>query len=178
MSFPKDELEALWAPWRVEYFRVGGAKGDFLSEAAQSQEDAAHLVVRRAKQAFLIMNRYPYAVGHMMAVPYRKVAELAELNDQERLELFELAIVAQELLRKVVKAQGFNLGFNLGRCAGAGVIDHLHLHIVPRWEGDNNFMPVLADTRVLPEALESLYRKLREAGGGDVPAGSEDRTAP
>ena len=93
------------------------------------------------------MNRYPYAVGHLMAVPYRKVADLAELSEQEKLELLDLASHAQRLLREVVKAQGFNIGLNLGRAAGAGVVDHLHLHIVPRWEGDNNFMPVLSGAR-------------------------------
>ena len=109
------------------------------------------------------MNRYPYTVGHLMAVPYRKVAELSDLADGEKLELLELAEFGQRLLRETVKAQGFNIGLNLGKCAGAGVADHLHLHIVPRWEGDNNFMPVLADTRVLPEALEGLYAKLCNA---------------
>ena len=108
-----------------------------------------------------MLNRYPYAVGHMMAVPYRKVSELGELTAEESLELFELAAHAQNLLRKALNAQGFNVGFNFGKCAGAGVVDHLHLHIVPRWEGDNNFMPVLAGVHVLPESLESVYGKLR-----------------
>jgi ATP adenylyltransferase len=156
------ELSALWAPWRVEYYQAA-ATPDFLLEAAQATDDAAHLVVCRRKSAFLIMNKYPYAVGHMMAVPYRKVAELSALTDGEKLEILELAERGQMLLREVVKAQGFNLGLNLGKCAGAGFADHLHLHIVPRWEGDNNFMPVLSDTRILTEALDSLYLKLREA---------------
>ena len=154
-----NELSALWAPWRVEYFQAG-ATPDFLLEAARTTDDAAHLVVARRAHTFLIMNRYPYAVGHMMAVPNRKVGDIAALTSEERLELWELAEHAQLLLRETIRAQGFNVGLNLGKCAGAGVVDHLHLHIVPRWEGDNNFMPVLADTRVLPEALDSLYRKL------------------
>ena len=156
------ELSALWAPWRVEYYQAASTP-DFLLEAARATDDAAHLVVCRRKSAFLIMNKYPYAVGHMMAVPYRKVAELSALTDGEKLEILELAERGQMLLREVVKAQGFNLGLNLGKCAGAGFADHLHLHIVPRWEGDNNFMPVLSDTRILTEALDSLYLKLREA---------------
>lgn len=156
------ELSALWSPWRVEYFKAG-ATPDFLLEAAHTTDDAAHLVVSRRKNSFLMMNRYPYAVGHMMAVPYRKVADLSALTDGEKLELLELAELAQKLLREVIRAQGFNVGLNLGKCAGAGVADHLHLHIVPRWEGDNNFMPVLADTRILPEALDSMYAKLTEA---------------
>ncbi len=156
------ELSALWAPWRVEYFKASGSP-DFLTNAAHAMEDRAHLVVARRKNCFLLMNRYPYAVGHMMAVPYRKVEELSDLGQGEQLELWELAIHAQGLLRRTVRAQGFNIGLNLGRCAGAGVADHLHLHIVPRWEGDNNFMPVLANTRVLPDALEALYDRLMAA---------------
>lgn len=155
-----DELSVLWAPWRVEYFKTNAGTADFLLAAAQATDDAAHLVVARRAHTFLIMNRYPYAVGHLMAVPNRKVADLGALSTEEKLELWELAELGQQLLREVVRAQGFNLGLNLGKCAGAGVADHLHLHIVPRWEGDNNFMPVLADTRVLPEALEMLYARL------------------
>src|SRR5271168_3574601 len=132
MSYP-DDLKNLWAPWRVEYFSIDRSH-DFLTEAAQASDDAAHLVVARRRNTFLIMNRFPYAVGHMMAVPYRKVADIADLTGQERLELWELAAHAQKLLRKVVSAHGFNIGLNLGKCAGAGYAGHLHLHIVPRWE--------------------------------------------
>jgi ATP adenylyltransferase len=155
-----EELSALWAPWRVEYFKTNTGSPDFLLAAAQATDDAPHLVVARTAHCFLIMNRYPYAVGHLMAVPNRKVAELSTLTTEEKLELFELAELGQKLLRTVVRAQGFNVGLNLGKCAGAGVADHLHLHVVPRWEGDNNFMPVLADTRILPEALDALYSRL------------------
>jgi len=155
-----DELSALWAPWRVEYFKQNTGAPDFLLAAAHTQDDPAHLVVARRAHSFLIMNRFPYAVGHLMAVPNRKVAELAGLTTDERLELWELAELGQRILRETVRAQGFNVGLNLGKCAGAGVADHLHLHIVPRWEGDNNFMPVLADTRILPEALDALYTRL------------------
>jgi ATP adenylyltransferase len=162
MSDPADTIRSIWAPWRVEYFQ-SDRSCDFLSEAAQSNDDASHLVVTRRKATFLMMNRYPYAVGHMMAVPYRRAAGIEELTEGERAELWELAIVAQELLRSVIRAEGFNIGLNLGACAGAGVLDHLHLHIVPRWAGDNNFMPVLAGTRVMPEALSALYAKLAEA---------------
>lgn len=158
-----EDYSALWAPWRAEYFSKEGSP-DFLLEAAQTSDDAAHLVVARRKNTFLLMNRYPYAVGHMMAVPYRKTAELSDLTDGEKLELWELAEHAQRLLRATIRAQGFNVGLNLGACAGAGAADHLHLHIVPRWAGDHNFMPVLAGTRVLPEALDALYAKLMAAG--------------
>ena len=157
-----EELSALWAPWRVEYF-TAKSEPDFLLAAANATDDRAHLVVARTPHCFLIMNRYPYAVGHLMAVPCRKLADIADLTDAERTELWSLAILGQKLLRTTVRAQGFNIGLNLGRCAGAGIVDHVHLHIVPRWEGDNNFMPVLAGTRVLPEALERLYEKLLAA---------------
>src|SRR6058998_3500832 len=151
-EFPKKELETLWAPWRVEYFEKEPRELNFLSEAAQASDDAAHLVITRRKNAFLMMNRYPYAVGHLMAVPYRKVVEL-----------WNLVVHAQALLRAATKAQGFNIGLNMGECAGAGVTDHLHIHIVPRWSGDTNFMPIIAGTRVLSEGLRALYDKLMEA---------------
>ena len=158
MPFP-DSLEALWAPWRVEYYSIDKSR-DFLADAACATDDRAHLVIRRSKDTFLILNRFPYAVGHMMAVPYRKVADIAELTEGERLELWDQAAYAQALLRKVVRAEAFNVGLNLGKAAGAGVADHLHLHIVPRWEGDCNFMPVLGNVRVMTEALDSLWEKL------------------
>jgi ATP adenylyltransferase len=160
MEFPKAEIEALWCPWRVEYFELEKRNLNFLSEAAQANDDAAHLVVTRRKNVFLMMNRYPYAVGHLMVVPYRKTAEFSSLGEGEILELWALAAHAQALLRETMKAQGFNLGLNLGTPAGAGVADHLHLHIVPRWEGDTNFMPVLGRTRLLSEGLQTLYEKL------------------
>ncbi len=163
MEFPKAEIEALWCPWRVEYFELEDRNPNFLSEAAQASDDAAHLVITRRKNAFLMMNRYPYSVGHLMAVPYRKTAELSSLGENEVLELWALAVHAQRLLQATMKAQGFNLGLNLGTAAGAGVDDHLHLHIVPRWTGDTNFMPVLGRTRLLSEGLQTLYEKLMDA---------------
>jgi ATP adenylyltransferase len=163
MEFPKEEMETLWAPWRFEYFEREPRNSDFLLEAARTNDDAAHLVITRRKNAFLMMNRYPYTVGHLMAVPYRKTADPASLGDNEVLELWNLVTHSQALLRATVKAQGFNVGLNLGECAGAGVVDHLHLHIVPRWNGDTNFMPILTGTRVLSEGLRSLYDKLIDA---------------
>ena len=163
MEFPKAEIETLWCPWRVEYFEQEERDPNFMSEAAQTSDDSAHLVVARRKNAFLMMNRYPYAVGHLMAIPYRKTADASSLGDNEVLELWHLASHAQVLLRAATKAQGFNVGLNLGECAGAGVPNHLHLHIVPRWSGDTNFMPILAGTRTLSEGLRGLYDKLMAA---------------
>ncbi|MBA3273440.1 MAG: HIT domain-containing protein [Chthoniobacterales bacterium] len=164
-TFPKNEIETLWSPWRVEYFEKEDRNPDFLTDAANAGDDAAHLVITRRKTAFLMMNRYPYAVGHLMAVPYRKTADPAALGENEIVELWQLAVHAQKLLRTTVKAQGFNIGLNLGTCAGAGVPDHMHLHIVPRWNGDTNFMPILSDTRQISEGLESLFQKLVNAQG-------------
>jgi len=162
-EFPKKELETLWAPWRVEYFEKEPRDCNFLQAAAQAGDDAAHLVITRRKNAFLMMNRYPYAVGHLMAVPYRKTADISSLGENEIVELWNLVAHAQALLRAATKAQGFNVGLNLGECAGAGIVDYLHIHIVPRWSGDTNFMPILAGTRMLSEALSALYDKLMEA---------------
>jgi len=163
MEFPKAEIEALWCPWRVEYFQLEDRNPNFLSEAAQASDDAAHLVITRRKNAFLMMNRYPYSVGHLMVAPYRKTAELSSLGENEVQDLWTLAVHAQRLLQATMKAQGFNLGLNLGIAAGAGVDDHLHLHIVPRWTGDTNFMPILGRTRLLSEGLQALYEKLMDA---------------
>jgi ATP adenylyltransferase len=159
-QFPKKEIETLWAPWRVEYFEKEPRDRDFLTAAAQASDDAAHLVIARRKTAFLIMNRYPYSVGHLMAVPYRKTADLASLGENEIVELWNLVTHAEALLRTATRAQGFNIGLNLGEAAGAGVTDHLHIHIVPRWKGDTNFMPVIAGTKTLSDGLNALYDKL------------------
>jgi ATP adenylyltransferase len=162
MEFPNREMQTLWAPWRFEYFEQPKSR-DFLAEAARTSDDAAHLVLARRKNAFLIMNRYPYSVGHLMSVPYRQVGELSELGENEITELVSLVVLGQSLLRKTIKAEGFNIGINLGECAGAGVPNHLHIHIVPRWSGDTNFMPMISGARVLSQSLTDLYEKLRGA---------------
>jgi ATP adenylyltransferase len=163
-GFPKESLESLWSPWRVEYFqRPADSPRDFLLAAANATDDAVQHVVARRKATFLMLNRYPYTVGHMMAVPYRKVALMEDLNEQEAMEIWQLALHAQRLLRKVVHAQGFNVGVNIGSAGGAGCAEHLHFHIVPRWEGDSNFMPVIGGTRIMPDALDRVYGELLAA---------------
>jgi ATP adenylyltransferase len=164
MTFPKEHLGSLWAPWRVEYFSHERTNGeDFLSAAASASDDAAHLVICRRRNAFLILNKYPYSSGHLMAVPYKRTGRMEDLSDEESLDLWNLAVHAQRLLREVTKAEGFNVGFNLGTVAGAGYEEHIHLHIVPRWTGDQNFMPILGGTRIIPEGLKPLYDRLVEA---------------
>jgi len=162
-EFPKEHIEKLWAPWRVEYFEKQPRDLEFLTAAARANDDASHLVLTRRKTAFLMMNRYPYSVGHLMAVPYKKTAALSSLGENEIVDLWNLVIHAQKLLRAAARAQGFNIGLNLGECAGAGVVDHLHIHIVPRWSGDTNFMPVIAGTKTISEGLRALYDKLIDA---------------
>jgi ATP adenylyltransferase len=162
-EFPRKQIETLWAPWRVEYFAKQPRDLEFLMAAARASDDREYLVITRRKTAFLMMNRYPYSVGHLMAVPYKKTAELSSLGENEIVDLWNLIIHAQALLRAAARAQGFNVGLNLGECAGAGVVDHLHIHIVPRWCGDTNFMPVIAGTKTISEGLHALYDKLIEA---------------
>lgn len=162
MNFPKHHLETLWAPWRVEYFeQLKEPDHDFLDKAAKTSDDAAHFVITRRKAAFLMLNKYPYSTGHLMVVPYRKTGSMGELEETEIVDLWSLAVHAQELLTAVVHAHGFNIGLNIGAGSGAGVEDHLHLHVVPRWNNDQNFMPLLAGTRIIPEGLQPLYERLR-----------------
>jgi ATP adenylyltransferase len=152
----------LWAPWRLEY--VGSAdeqEGCFLC-AALEQPDEEGLVVRRGERAFVLLNKFPYASGHLLVAPVRHTGEFAELDDEEALELHRLAADGIAALADTYRPEGYNLGWNLGRVAGAGLLDHVHLHVVPRWSGDTNFMPVLADVKVLPEHLEETRRRLAE----------------
>lgn len=141
----------------------GGAapSGCIFCQAQASDDDARALIVRRAPRAFLILNAYPYTPGHVMAVVNRHVASVAEAGADEMSDAMALVAEATRVLTAEYRADGFNIGINQGRVAGAGVEGHLHVHVVPRWNGDTNFMPVLADTRVLPEALEVTYRRLR-----------------
>jgi ATP adenylyltransferase len=154
----------LWAPWRLEY--VEGADDDddgcVFCRALEGKADGT-LVVHRGEHAFVLLNRYPYASGHVMVAPVRHVGEFCDLAAGEAGEIHTLARSALAALRAVYAPDGFNLGWNLGRVAGAGVVDHVHLHVVPRWSGDTNFMPVLADVKVLPEHLVETRRRLAEA---------------
>lgn len=161
--------QKLWAPWRMEFFRKPRESGCFLCRIDQEgpANDGDNLVVHRGKLGYLVMNRYPYSVGHMMAVPYRHVGTLGELSVEERQELLELACLAERLLAAVAQPQGFNVGINEGGAAGAGLKDHLHMHIVPRWDGDTNFMPVLGRVRIMPHALDQMHAALREALAGE-----------
>lgn len=155
--------QTLWAPWRLEYIKTvaDGPSECFLCGAAKDTEhDSERMVIARGQYAMLMMNRYPYANGHMLVAPYRHVAELCELEPAERAEIMEWMVHGQQLLKSTMYAQGCNLGFNIGRCAGAGVPGHVHGHVVPRWSGDVNFITVVGQIKIIPQALETSYRIL------------------
>src|SRR5271170_4465975 len=156
-------MESLHAPRRIEYIlspRPESKEGVF-ARIAQSTEDEANYVIARDRTGFALLNRYPYVGGHLMVVPYKEVADLNGLTDEEVADLWKLARRCLNALTAVMKPDGFNVGINLGKVAGAGILEHLHIHIVPRWIGDTNFMPVLAGTGVLPEAMQDIAAKLR-----------------
>jgi ATP adenylyltransferase len=153
----------LWAPWRLEYIQQADEQPGCVFCLAAEGDDAERLVVHRGERAFVLLNKYPYAGGHLMVAPLRHVGEFTELTDEEAAEIHSLSRRALEVLREVYAPHGFNIGWNLGRVAGAGVLDHVHQHVVPRWGGDTNFMPVLADVKVIPEHLDETRRKLAEA---------------
>lgn len=155
----------LWAPWRLEYIAQADEQDGcvFCAEALDSLAPAESLRVHSSDAAIALLNKFPYSSGHLMVAPRRHVGTLGELTDDEALEIHHLAVGAVDVLTLVYGPGGFNLGWNLGRVAGAGIADHVHLHVVPRWAGDTNFMPVLADVKVIPEHLLEARDRLREA---------------
>ncbi len=156
-------MKHLWAPWRMEFIRKVKTNGCFLCGAAGAEpaRDRGNLVLQRGELALVIMNKFPYNNGHLMVAPFRHEGSFEKLSPDELAEIMALAQRWQRIIQEEMHAQGFNMGFNLGRAAGAGLVDHLHFHIVPRWAGDTNFMPVLAEVHVIPQALEELYDRLR-----------------
>lgn len=158
-------MESLHAPWRIEYIL---APKPVLTESlfvriSQSNDDEANYVIARDRTCFALLNAYPYTGGHLMVVPYKQTPDLNGLTDAEMVDLMALTRRCQNALAKVMKPDGFNIGMNLGKVAGAGILEHVHIHIVPRWLGDTNFMPVLAGTTVVPQALKELAASLRAA---------------
>jgi ATP adenylyltransferase len=161
-------MKELWAPWRLEYIQsVDEERGCFLCNAAQSDDDEQHLVVRRGERAFVVLNKFPYSSGHLLVAPFAHGLNFDDLDDSTALEIHRLGAAALRALRDVYAPDGFNLGWNIGRIAGAGVPEHGHLHVVPRWSGDTNFMPVLGDVKVMPEHLRQTRAKLAAAWPSD-----------
>ena len=156
-------MDRLWAPWRLEYIQGPEDDGCIFCLSEEATDDQARLVVARGKHSYVIMNRYPYSNGHLMVSPYRHLSDPAGLENDEVLEIHQMMVSSQAVLGEVCAAQGFNVGWNIGRAAGAGIADHIHMHIVPRWGGDSNFMPILADVRVIPQHIEKTYALLAKA---------------
>jgi ATP adenylyltransferase len=157
------EDRPLWAPWRIEYIKGPKPDACIFCAAVAANDDADARVIDRGERCLTMLNAFPYASGHVMVAPHRHVGDLDACEPGELGELMALSQRAIRALREVVSPDGFNVGLNLGKVAGAGVDDHLHLHVVPRWQGDTNFMPVLADTHVVPEALDATRAMLAEA---------------
>ena len=156
-------MEIVWAPWRMQYIEAAEKpKGCIFCVLPAENEDEKNLILYRGKNAFIMLNTFPYNPGHMMVIPYKHTADMYSFTDEELLEINHLVRHCIKLLKESSAPHGFNLGVNLGKSAGAGIAEHIHWHIVPRWEGDSNFMPVLANTKVMPESLQDTYKKLKE----------------
>lgn len=159
-------MESLYAPWRIQYIlapKPPSSDASIFAQIARSSDDETNLVVARRRSCYALLNKYPYTGGHLMVVPYKQTPDLLGLTDDELTDMMKLVCQCQTALAAVMKPDGFNIGINLGRTAGAGIEGHVHVHIVPRWQGDTNFMPVVAGTTVLPEALADLAGRLRAA---------------
>jgi ATP adenylyltransferase len=156
-------MEPLHAPWRIEYILAPKPALDesLFTRIAQSNEDEANYVVVRDRTCYALLNKFPYVGGHLMVVPYKQTPDFDGLTDEEMADLLKLTRRCQAAVKRLMKPDGFNVGINIGKCAGAGILEHLHIHIVPRWNGDTNFMPVLAGTSVVPQALSELAAQLR-----------------
>jgi ATP adenylyltransferase len=159
-------VKQIWAPWRLEYVAAADEQEGCVFCLAAEGDDEEKLVVHRGELAFVLLNKFPYSSGHLMVAPVRHAGDFGALQPDEAAEIHALASAGIDALKDVYRPDGFNLGWNLGRVAGAGVVDHVHLHVVPRWSGDTNFMPVLADVKVLPEHLAESRRRLAEAWPG------------
>ena len=154
-------MQQLWAPWRIEYVRMEKMDECIFCKLPTENDDEKDLILHRSKYAFVIMNNYPYNPGHVMVAPYRHVGEFEELKEEEWKDIHFLTALMVKVIKKAMNPQGFNIGLNLGRVAGAGIEGHLHVHIVPRWNGDTNFMPVISDTKVIVQGIRENYRELK-----------------
>jgi ATP adenylyltransferase len=153
-------MDTLWAPWRIDYIKGHKPAGCIFCACSAPENDETNLVVHRSNRCFVILNRYPYNNGHLMVVPFVHVPSIELLEPETLMELMTVTRISLAVLREAMHPGGFNIGINQGEAAGAGVADHVHLHVVPRWAGDTNFMPVLSETRVMPQSLESVYTML------------------
>jgi ATP adenylyltransferase len=158
-------MKLLWAPWRMTYLQCKDERpedGCVFCVGDKVEKDVCRLLLYRGRTAFVMMNKYPYTNGHLLIAPYRHISDIIDLSEEESAEMHRLLVMSRKVLQEAIMPQGFNVGMNLGRIAGAGIADHLHMHLVPRWMGDTNFMPVFADVRVIPQHLEETYGLLTE----------------
>lgn len=155
-------MHRLWSPWRSQYVRGKREEGCIFCNKPREQKDKENYILLRGKSCYVMLNTFPYNNGHLMIAPYRHISSLEKMNSGESEEMVKLLHKMVKLLREALQPEGFNVGMNLGRAAGAGIVDHIHLHIVPRWVGDYNFMPCLSETKVIPEALEQTYNELKK----------------
>lgn len=154
-------MDHIWAPWRMKYILSQKPDGCIFCDKPGQTRDRENLILHRGESCFVIMNFYPYNNGHVMIVPYRHVSNLDDLTASERNDLMALLTASAEILKRAIKPDGLNIGMNLGKVAGAGIDDHLHFHIVPRWNGDTNFMPIFGNTKVLPQGLQESWEMLK-----------------
>ena len=155
-------MDKLWAPWRIKYITGTKRKGCIFCQALKSKNDSRSNLVYRSKYCFAILNTFPYNNGHLMVVPNRHTADMSELKDEELLDLQKTQVTMLSALKLALKPAGFNVGINLGKVAGAGIAEHMHIHVVPRWESDTNFMPIVSDTKIISQSLQDLYKLLRK----------------
>src|ERR1051325_311181 len=163
-------MDSLHAPWRIQYIlapKGHPSERSLFTRIAESNDDEGNHVVVRELTCFALLNTYPYTGGHLLVVPYKQTADLGDLTEEELCDLMKLTRRCQRVLTQLMKPDGFNIGLNLGKVAGAGIVEHLHIHIVPRWGGDTNFMPVIGQTAVLPQALSELAAQLRAGFAAD-----------
>ncbi|MBC8383169.1 MAG: HIT domain-containing protein [Candidatus Cloacimonetes bacterium] len=155
-------MDKLYSPWRIDYILSEKEKGCIFCTKPQANDDEGHLILKRGKLTYIIMNLYPYNNGHLMVVPFRHIARMQELTDDELCEIAKMTQLCEKALTEAYHPDGLNVGMNLGEAAGAGVADHLHIHVVPRWNGDTNFISTVGNTRVIPEKMEEAYKKLKK----------------
>jgi len=162
-------MKRLWAPWRMSYLEATKPEGCILCEKISQHRDRENHILHRGEKGLIMLNRYPYSNGHLMIVPYQHVPGLEDLSDEEGAAVMRLIKLGIRLLKDALNPEGFNVGANIGKVAGAGIDSHVHIHVVPRWGGDTNYMPVVAETRVIPEWLDQTYDKLEAALSKSLP---------
>ncbi len=158
-------MDILWAPWREKYIELCGLKKDgcVFCHIFKEKKDVTHFIFLRSAHAFAVLNIYPFSSGHSLVIPNRHVGDIVDLTSVERADIMDLVVDVKELISRAYQPEAFNIGMNLGRAAGAGIPDHLHIHLVPRWNGDVNFMPALFGTKVIPVSLDNVYKRLIDA---------------